>query len=61
MNTTTKTTIIKHVLANGQAAKDIRGHTVELTQATGPAYQILINILRRQEPAATGTEGRCIT
>ena len=52
---------IKHILANGQAAKDIRGHKVALSQATGPAYQILINILRRQEPAATGTEGRCIT
>ena len=60
-HTTPKTTIIKHVLANGQTPKDIRGHTVELTQATGPAYQILINILRRQGPAATGTEGRCIT
>ena len=60
-HTTTKTTIIKHVLAGGQTVKDIRGHTVELTQATGPAYQILINILQKQEPAATGTEGRCIT
>lgn len=60
-HTTTKTTIIKHVLAGGQTVRDIRGHTVELTQATGPAYQILINILRRQEPAATGTEGRCVT
>lgn len=58
----TKTaTTIKHVLANGQAAKDIRGHKVALSQATGPAYQILINILQKQEPAATGTEGRCIT
>ena len=57
----TKTATIKHVLADGQTVKDIRGHKVELTQATGPAYQILLNILRRQEPAATGTEGRCIT
>ena len=57
----TKTTNIKHVLANGQTAKDIRGHKVELTQTTGPAYQILLSILRQQEPAATGTEGRCIT
>lgn len=61
MITTTKTTNIKHVLAGGQIVKDIRGHKVELTQATGPAYQILINILQKQEPAATGTEGRCIT
>jgi len=57
----TTNTTIKHILANGQAAKDIRRHKVALSQATGPAYQILINILRRQEPAATGTEGRCIT
>ena len=61
MMTTTKTTIIKHVLANGQTPKDIRGHKVALSQATGPAYQILINILQKQEPAATGTEGRCVT
>ena len=58
---TKTTTIIKHVLASGQTIKDIRGHKVELSQATGPAYQILINILQKQEPAATGTEGRCIT
>ena len=58
---TKTTTIIKHVLASGQTVKDIRGHKVELSQATGPAYQILINILRWQEPAATGAEGRCIT
>ena len=57
----TKTTNIKHVLATGQIVKDIRGHKVEHTQATGPAYQILINILQKQEPAATGTEGRCLT
>ena len=57
----TKQIIIKHVLASGRAVKDIRGHRVALNQATGPAYQILLNILRRQEPAATGTEGRCIT
>ena len=55
----TKTaTTIKHVLASGQTTKDIRGHKVELTQATGPAYQILLSILQKQEPAATGTEGR---
>lgn len=61
MRTTKTTANIKHVLADGQIVKDIRGHKVELTQATGPAYQILINILQKQEPAATGTEGRCIT
>ena len=61
MNLTKTQTTINHVLANGQTTKDIRGHKVELSQATGPAYQILINILRKQEPAATGTEGRCIT
>lgn len=61
MRTTKTTENIKHVLADGQIVKDIRGHKVELTQATGPAYQILINILQKQEPAATGTEGRCIT
>lgn len=57
----TKTTNIKHVLASGQTPKDIRGHKVELTQATGPAYQIILSILQKREPAATGTEGRCIT
>lgn len=54
----TKQIIIKHVLASGRAVKDIRGHRVALNQATGPAYQILINILRRQEPAAAGAGRR---
>lgn len=53
-------TTIKHVLASGQTVKDIRGHKVERNAQTAPAYQVLTNILRRQEPAATGTEGRCI-
>ena len=61
MITTTNTTI-KHILANGQEKKDIRGHLVELTQATGSAYRILTGILQKQaSPAAIGTEGRCIT
>lgn len=54
----TKQIIIKHVLASGRAVKDIRGHRVALNQATGPAYQIVISILQKQEPAAAGTGRR---
>lgn len=54
----TKQIIIKHVLASGRAVKDIRGHRVALNQATGPAYQIVISILQKQEPATAGAERR---
>ncbi len=46
--------IIKHVLKNGCEVSDIRGHRVDLSQATGAAYQILLSILRRDETQAAG-------
>lgn len=34
--------MIKHVLANGQAVKDITGHVVSLNDKTMNAYQLLV-------------------
>lgn len=34
--------MIKHVLANGQAVKDITGHVVSINEKTLKAYEVIV-------------------